>query len=108
MSFEFPFPSGRGRICVVVWAIGGWVADDGCSSRKLSAKNAKVVRPTLYNYIYSREEYEKYADELFRLMIEEKFDVRIHKTYPLKDAAQAHVVSKYIHALFFIVDEMDC
>ena len=61
--------------------------------RKLSAKNAKVARPTLYNYIYTRGEYEKYADELFRLMSEEKFDVRVHKTYPLKDVAQAHQVS---------------
>ena len=61
--------------------------------RKLSAKNARVLRPTLYNYIYTREEYEKYADELFRLMIEEKFDVRIHKTYSLKDAAHAHEVT---------------
>ena len=62
------------------------------SARKLSAKNVKIARPSLYNYIYTREEYEKYADELFRLMIEEKFDVKIHKTYPLKDVAQAHQV----------------
>lgn len=63
------------------------------SARKLSAKNVKVARPSLYNYIYTHEEYKKYADELFRLMTEEKFDVRIHKTYPLKDVAQAHQVS---------------
>ena len=61
--------------------------------RKLAAKNVKVTRPTVFNYIYTREEYEKYADELFNLMKEEKFDVRVHKTYPLKDAAQAHIVS---------------
>lgn len=67
------------------------------STRKLSAKNAKVARPTLFNYISTREEYEKYADEVFRLMTEAKFDVRVHKTYPLKDVAQAHQVS---HANF--------
>ena len=61
-------------------------------SRKLSAKNAKVARPSLSSYIYTHEEYEKYADELFRLMTEAKFDVRIHKIYPLKDVAQAHQV----------------
>lgn len=60
---------------------------------KLSAKNAKVARPTLFNYISTREEYQKYADELWRLMIHEKFDVRVHKTYPLKDVAQAQQVS---------------
>ena len=63
------------------------------SPRKLSAKNVKVARPSLYSYIYTHEEYKKYADELFRLMIDEKFDVRIHKTYALKDVAQAHQVS---------------
>lgn len=63
--------------------------------RKLSAKNAKVARPTLLNYIYTREEYERYADELWRLMIQENFDVRVHKTYPLKDVAQAQRVSAF-------------
>jgi len=62
-------------------------------SRKLSAKNVKVARPTLFNYIYTRGEYEKYAGELWRLMIHEKFDVRVHKTYLLKDVAQAQQVS---------------
>lgn len=59
------------------------------SLTKLSAKNLKLVRPSLPNYIVTREEYESYADELWRLMIKEKFDVRVHKTYALKDAAQA-------------------
>lgn len=52
-----------------------------------------MARPTLFNYIYTRKEYEKYAGELWRLMIHEKFDVRVHKTYPLKDVAQAQQVS---------------
>lgn len=74
-------------------------------SRKLTAKNAKVARPTLFNYIYTREEYEKYADEIFRLMTEAKFDVRVHKTYPLKDVAQAHQVS---HASFVTSVDVAC
>lgn len=57
---------------------------------KLSAKNAKVVRPTLFNYIYTREEYEQYANELFKMMTEDHFNTRIHETYPLKDVARAH------------------
>lgn len=61
------------------------------SISKLTAKNLKVVRPSLPNYIYTREEYERYADELWRLMLTEKFDVRVHKTYDLKDAAQAQI-----------------
>ncbi|KAL8953147.1 MAG: hypothetical protein Q9222_000968 [Ikaeria aurantiellina] len=58
---------------------------------KLSAKNAKVARPTLYNYIFTREEFEKYSNELFRLMTDQKFSVRTHKIYPLENAANAHI-----------------
>lgn len=57
--------------------------------RRLSAKNAKVVRPTLNNYLYTREEVDQYANELFQMMIEDKFRTNIFKTYDLKDVAQA-------------------
>ncbi|KAI4286857.1 MAG: hypothetical protein L6R35_003887 [Caloplaca aegaea] len=56
---------------------------------KLSAKNAKVVRPTLFNYISTREEFEHYSEALWA-MIDKKFNVRIHNIYPLKDVAKAH------------------
>jgi NADPH2:quinone reductase len=48
------------------------------------------LRPTLFNYIYTREEYEKYCAELFDFIIKDKINVRIHETYPLKDIARAH------------------
>ncbi|KAL8867173.1 MAG: hypothetical protein Q9174_005829, partial [Haloplaca sp. 1 TL-2023] len=57
---------------------------------KLSAKNSKVLRPTLFNYIYTREEFEHYSNRLWEMMTEKKFNVRIHKTYELKDIATAH------------------
>ncbi|KAI9679342.1 MAG: NADPH:quinone reductase [Caeruleum heppii] len=57
---------------------------------KLSAKNVKLLRPTLYNYLATREEFEHYTDELFGFMVRDKMDVRIHEIYPLKDAARAH------------------
>ncbi|KAL8712944.1 MAG: hypothetical protein Q9220_002802 [cf. Caloplaca sp. 1 TL-2023] len=59
---------------------------------KLSAKNAKIARPTLYNYIYTREEFEKYSNELFSMMTDRGFSVRTHKTYTLENAADAHTV----------------
>ena len=64
-----------------------------CLDRKLSAKNAKIARPTLFNYIITREEYEHYANRLFAMMAEGDFKTRIHDTYPLKDVARAHNVS---------------
>lgn len=63
-----------------------------CGS-KLSAKNAKIARPTLNNYIYTRDELEHYSDKLWKMMIDEKLSVRIYETYPLEDVARAHTVS---------------
>jgi len=57
---------------------------------RLAAKNLKILRPTLFNYIYTREEFEKYTAELFDFIVKDKLNVRIHNTYPLKDIQQAH------------------
>ena len=57
---------------------------------RLSAKNVKLMRPTLFNYITTREEFEKYTKELFELIEQDKVDIAIHRTYDLKDVAQAH------------------
>ncbi|KAK4696558.1 NADPH:quinone reductase, partial [Lecanoromycetidae sp. Uapishka_2] len=57
---------------------------------RLSPKNAKVARPTLFNYITTREEFERYGNELFKLMSEDKFITRIHEGYRLNDVAKAH------------------
>ncbi|KAK5129548.1 hypothetical protein LTR08_003170 [Meristemomyces frigidus] len=57
---------------------------------RLSAKNARLMRPTLFGYIATREEFEKYTNELFEFIQKDKLDVRIHKTYPLSEVATAH------------------
>lgn len=57
---------------------------------KLSAKNIKIVRPSLFNYIYTREEWEHYTSRLWKIMEEDKMTVRIHEAYHLKDVATAH------------------
>lgn len=60
------------------------------SIARLAAKNVTVLRPTLYNYIYTREEYEKYCAELFDFIIKDKLNARVHETYPLEEIARAH------------------
>ncbi|CAF9920527.1 MAG: NADPH:quinone reductase [Alectoria fallacina] len=60
------------------------------SISKLSAKNVRIVRPSLFNYISTRDEFDHYANKLFKMMAEEHFKTRIHETYPLKDVARAH------------------
>lgn len=57
---------------------------------RLSPKNARLMRPTLFNFITLREEFEKYTNELFDFIIKDKLDVRIHETYPLSEIARAH------------------
>ncbi|KXL50060.1 hypothetical protein M433DRAFT_141418 [Acidomyces richmondensis BFW] len=56
---------------------------------RLSAKNARLMRPTLFNYIVTREEFETYANELFQFIEKGQLDIKIHKTYPLSEVAQA-------------------
>jgi len=57
---------------------------------RLTAKNIKVLRPTLFNYITTREEYERYTAELFDFIIKDKLNVRIHEIYPLSEIKRAH------------------
>jgi len=47
--------------------------------RRLTAKNAKLLRTTLFNYITLREEFEQYTNELFDFITKDKLDVRIHR-----------------------------
>ncbi|KAF3483131.1 ZTA1 [Arthroderma uncinatum] len=59
----------------------------------LGAKNVKICRPTLFNYIYTREEFDLYMTELFQLLEADKLKTSIYKIYPLEDIQQAHKVS---------------
>jgi NADPH2:quinone reductase len=61
------------------------------SIARLSAKNLKILRPTLFNYIYTREEFDHYSSELFNFILKDKLNVRIHETYPLEEVQRAHI-----------------
>lgn len=60
------------------------------SIARLSAKNARLMRPTLFQYLVTREELEHYTKELFDFVLKDKLDVRIHRVYPLSEVATAH------------------
>jgi NADPH2:quinone reductase len=49
-----------------------------------------LTRPTMGDYIVTREELLSRTDDLFRWMAAETLDVRIGDTYPLAHAARAH------------------
>lgn len=57
---------------------------------RLSAKNARLMRPTVMNYITNREELDYYSKELFDFIIKDGLDARIHEVYPLSEVARAH------------------
>ncbi|KAF4555441.1 Zinc-binding dehydrogenase-like protein 15 [Elsinoe fawcettii] len=57
---------------------------------RLSAKNAKVARPTLFNYVATREEFETYSNQLFDFILKDNLNVRIHEEYPLAESGRAH------------------
>lgn len=48
-----------------------------------------LTRPTLANYVATRQELEWRACDLFRWLAEEKLVLKIDQVYPLQDAAQA-------------------
>ena len=58
---------------------------------KLSQKGSLfITRPTLAHYTLTREELEWRAREVLGMVASEDLKLRIHKTYPLEEAAQAH------------------
>jgi NADPH2:quinone reductase len=58
---------------------------------KLSQKGSLfITRPTLVHYTVTREELEWRASEVLGSIAKGKLKLRIHKTYPLAEAAQAH------------------
>lgn len=48
---------------------------------KLVAKNVKVTRPTVGNYIYTQEEFDRYTSELWDLVAKKVVKLQIHGDY---------------------------
>ncbi len=57
---------------------------------RLTAKNITVMRPWVVGYTTMKEEFEHYAKELFQIVKSGELKIRIHHTYKLEDAVQAH------------------
>jgi NADPH:quinone reductase len=66
-------------------------APDPIAPGLLSQKGSLfLTRPTLNNYIATREELETSADELFKMVGSGKVKVEVKQRFALKDAAEAH------------------
>ncbi|KAI1750966.1 hypothetical protein F4782DRAFT_229769 [Xylaria castorea] len=57
---------------------------------RLSAKNARLLRPTLFNYVSTRDEFADYTEKLFTFINKKNFNVRVHEVYPLTEVKRAH------------------
>ncbi|KAJ1928260.1 NADPH:quinone reductase [Tieghemiomyces parasiticus] len=76
----------------------GQVVIFGCSSGKvppidiacLSVNNVRLIKPSLFNYIQTRAEFEKLADRLFDMVQRGQIRPIIHRIYPLAATPQAH------------------
>jgi NADPH:quinone reductase len=64
-------------------------APDPVTIARLSPKNVRLMRPTLFNYLVTREEWEHWTQELFGFIVRDKLDVRIHNVYPLSEVKKA-------------------
>jgi NADPH2:quinone reductase len=49
-----------------------------------------VTRPSLHHYIATREELEQRSNDVLQMIVRGDLKLRIHKTYPLAEAQQAH------------------
>ena len=58
---------------------------------KLSQKGSLfLTRPTLHHYIRTRAELEQRSSDVLQMIVSGNLKLRIHKTYPLAEAQQAH------------------
>ncbi|CAI2182890.1 12300_t:CDS:2 [Funneliformis geosporum] len=58
---------------------------------RLAEKNLKLMRPTLFNYLTTKEEFQKHTAQFLEMVIEESLEIKIWKTYKLSEAKQAHI-----------------
>lgn len=56
----------------------------------LMQKNLRVMRPSVFGYLLTRDEFVGYAKELFDNVLKNKTDVMIYEVYPLAEVARAH------------------
>jgi len=56
----------------------------------LSKKGLFITRPSLHHHASSREEILKRANKLFQWIASGEIKIRIHKTFPLEKASEAH------------------
>ncbi|RVD84423.1 uncharacterized protein DFL_006174 [Arthrobotrys flagrans] len=65
-------------------------AVDPFKINRLGDKNLKLLRPRLFGYVATQEEFDRYTQELFGYLKSGQLKLNIHKIYPLEEIVQAH------------------
>ncbi|GBC03593.1 hypothetical protein RclHR1_05200004 [Rhizophagus clarus] len=58
---------------------------------RLAEKNLKLMRPSLFGYLTTKEEFQKYTSEVLEKVAQGNLNLKIWKTYKLSEAKQAHI-----------------
>ncbi|KAI9357030.1 hypothetical protein DFJ73DRAFT_913326 [Zopfochytrium polystomum] len=58
---------------------------------KLVPRAVKLMRPSLFEFIKDKEDFDFLVQPLMKMMNEKKLNLHIHKIYDIKDSANAHV-----------------
>jgi NADPH:quinone reductase len=58
--------------------------------QRLGKKVTKITRAVVFQYVVTREELEYYSKLLFQHLRDGSLNVKLHETYPLKEARRAH------------------
>ncbi|OLL24163.1 putative quinone oxidoreductase [Neolecta irregularis DAH-3] len=61
------------------------------SISRLSPKNVKLLRPSLFGYITTKAEWDRHSTDLIQLLQNGSLKIRIHEIYPLGEASRAHI-----------------
>ncbi|KAJ8110668.1 hypothetical protein OPT61_g6538 [Boeremia exigua] len=61
----------------------------GFALARLSAKNVRLMRPTLFNAIGARDEFLRYSKELWEFIEKDGLNIKVHDVYPLEDVKRA-------------------
>jgi NADPH:quinone reductase len=60
------------------------------SIARLSAKNIKLMKPSVFGYIETRDEFQSSTKELFDLIVKHNLHPIVHEVHPLEEIAKAH------------------
>ena len=89
-TFDASLASLRRRGTIVLFGAASGPVPPVDPQRLFTGGSLYLTRPSLYDYIHSREELEHHANAVFGAVADGTLDIRVGHRYPLAEAGQAH------------------